>query len=425
MEMIQPLWAHNADRKPVVVSKGRLLLFSYAFPPIQTQMTPAVVKPMAALVRYGYEVDVLCAAPFSKYYSNDECLLPIVKKHFPKITRLQPRDGFLEKLRLRSKILSTRPDIMSILQHEAFGTLMDMDLTQYQVIMTWSPAHSINPVMVRLKKNRRETRWLAQFSDPWAGNPLDRRILAKIWNEWQEPYTVAAADFIVHSSSYSRNLMVNKHGANLVAKSAVIPHCYDSELFPQRAKAINERVTLRYIGSLCGRRSPEPLFDAVNKLLGRRPELRDRLHIELVGSVPREMLESLSAVALPAGMVTHLPHVTYMESLEKMYDADILVLIEANVRQNLFLPSKLSDYIGAGTPIVGIAPPGESEDALRGLGCWHARPSDIAGISDAIERAVNHVMNTPEAAWCNEAYKQSINCGHVAKQFAHILDKIK
>lgn len=426
MDAFQPLLEQNAAvHNPAGASKGRLLLFSYAFPPMQTQMTPAVVKPMAALSRHGYEVDVLCAAPFSAHLGKDESLLPYVDKHFRKVTRLQPQDDFFDRLRLRSRVLSTIPDLMSVLQHEAFSTLMDMDMNQYQTIMTWSPFHSINPVMVKLKKHRPKVRWLAQFSDPWAGNPLEQRMLAKLWAEWQEPRTVAAADFIVHSSSYSRNLMLEKHGTDLAARSDVIPHCFDSALFPQRAKVNNERVTLRYIGMLFGRRSPEPLFDALNQLLERRPKFRDRLHIELIGFVPREMLESSSATTLPAGMVSHVPHLSYVESLEKMYDADILVLIEANVRQNLFLPSKLSDYIGADTPIVGIAPAGGSEDALKNLGCWHAHPSDIAGIAHALEGAVDHVMNSPEAPWCDAVAKYNFSGEHVANRFATILEKIK
>jgi len=39
-----------SSKKQVTIfptSKGRILLFSYAFPPMQVQMTPAVFKPMA------------------------------------------------------------------------------------------------------------------------------------------------------------------------------------------------------------------------------------------------------------------------------------------------------------------------------------------------------------------------------------------
>lgn len=406
-------------------SRGRLLLFSYAFPPMQTQMTPTVIKPMAALSRNGYEIDVLCASPFSQYLGKDESLLPYVEKHFRKIIRLQPPNGLLGRLRLGSKVLSTTPDLMAILNRKSFNMLMEMDLDQYEAIVTWSPFHSINPVMRKLKERRPNVRWIAQFSDPWAGNPLEQRLLTNIWSDWQEPRAVAAADFIVHSSSYSRELMFKKHVSEMCTKSDVIPHPFDDALFPQRPKARNERITLRYIGVLFGRRSPEPLFQALSQLLERRPDMRGILHVELVGHMPREMLETVAAQSLPDDMVTHVQNVSYVESLEKMYDADILVLIEADVRQNLFVPSKLSDYMGARTPIVGIAPPGGSEDVLKELQCWHARPIDIDGIANALEAAIDYVVAGSNGLWCNEKYRTSFCSERVAGRFIEILDRAK
>ena len=134
------------------------------------------------------------------------------------------------------------------------------------------------------------------------------------------------------------------------------------------------------------------------------------------------MLNSHAAMSLPKGTITNMPNVTYIESLEKMYDADILLLVEADVRQNLFLPSKLSDYIGANTPIVGIVPPGGSEDALKGLGCWYARPADITGISQAIEGAVDYVKNASGFGWCDDAFRLTFSGEHVAKRFVRILE---
>ena len=52
--------------RPVKSPRGRVLLFSYAFPPMQVQMMPAVFKPMAAIAQQGYTVDVLCADSFCK-----------------------------------------------------------------------------------------------------------------------------------------------------------------------------------------------------------------------------------------------------------------------------------------------------------------------------------------------------------------------
>ena len=64
--------------------KGRILLFSYAFPPMQVQMSPTVFKPMAAIAGLGYEVDVLCADSFCKELPLDNSLLPFVDNAFSK-----------------------------------------------------------------------------------------------------------------------------------------------------------------------------------------------------------------------------------------------------------------------------------------------------------------------------------------------------
>jgi glycosyltransferase involved in cell wall biosynthesis len=388
-------------------------------------MTPAVVKPMAALARCGYEVDVLCAAPFSPFLGRDDSLLPYAERHFNTVSRLLPPGGLLRTLREHSSTLSQVPDLMGVLQNKAFDTLMSMDLDQYKTIVTWSPFHSINPVMVRLKKHCPRVRWLAQFSDPWAANPLERHRLTKLWNRWHEPNTVRMADFIVHSSAYSRDLMVKGHPAEIMNKTAVIPHPFDEDLYPARPKAKNQQITLRHIGVLFDRRSPEPVFQALNILLERRPRLCGQLVVELVGTVPLEMLQTPAAQSLPPGMIKRVPSVSYLDSLEIMYDADVLLLIEADTKRNLFVPSKLSDYMGARTPIVGISPPGGSEDILKGLGCWHARPHDIDGIARAVEAAVDYVGSGSREPWCNEEYRRQFSNDLIAGRFIDILKNLE
>lgn len=412
------------SKKLLSAYRGRILLFSYAFPPMHVQMTAAVYKPMAAIARSGFAVDVVCADSFCKELPLDHSLLSFAENTFRDITRLCPSTAFASRLRASSRVFSRIPDLMVTLKESAYKTLMDMDLSKYDAVMTWSPFHSINAVMVQVKEARRNVRWLAQFSDPWAGNPLEVSRLTKWWNERNEPDTVNAADAIVHSSRYSLDLMLRNHPETVRSKASVIPHAYDEELFPQRLKARNDTILLRYVGVLYGRRSPEPLFQALASLFHRRPDLRHKLVVEFVGLTPPEMLQTPAAMSLPEGTIRSAGNVSFVGSLEKMYDADILVLIEANIRQNLFLPSKLSDYMGSRTPIVGLVPPGGSEDALKQLGCWHARPDDIEGISAAIEGAVVHVMTRPDARWCDGSFQATFSGSQVAQRFTDIIARL-
>src|SRR5512137_1933833 len=84
----------------------RVLLFSYAFPPMQVQMTPAVLKGMAGLSHLGYKVDVLCADSFSPFLPLDKSLLSYTSEHFGEIFRVRPKLGFLGKLRQKSTALA-------------------------------------------------------------------------------------------------------------------------------------------------------------------------------------------------------------------------------------------------------------------------------------------------------------------------------
>lgn len=406
-------------------NNNRILLFSYAFPPMQVQMTAAVFKPMAAIASLGYEVDVICADSFSPDLGMDDSLLPYAKDSFRNIIRLNPSTRLIDRLQRKYHVFSDIPDLMAGLHRCAYEQLMDMDLSQYDAVMTWSPFHSINPVMVQVKKERKNVRWIAQFSDPWSENPLEVSRLTKIWNRRHEPRTVEAADFIIHSSRYSLDLMLQNHPEELKKKTDVLPHVFNEDLYPQRPKIKNDKIIMRYVGVLYGRRSPETLFQALNQLFKRRKDLKGLLTVELVGIVPLEMMTTESAHLLPEGTLKSIPNVSYIESLELMYDADILLLIDADVRQNLFLPSKLSDYIGANTPIVGLVPPGGSEDALKALGVWHARPSDIDGIAKALEGAIDHVTSNSLSPWYDASFRDTFSGGYVANKFVKIIKDIQ
>jgi len=204
-------------------------------------------------------------------------------------------------------------------------------------------------------------------------------------------------------------------------RTALVPHVFDPALYPSRPKHRSEKVTLRFLGTLFSRRTPLPIFLALGSLMHRRPDLRDALRIELVGFVEPGMLEGPAAASLPCGMVGHRPPVPYLESLELMYDADILLLIEADVASTPFVPSKLTDYMGANTPIVAIAPEGGCRDILGRLGCPTVDPKNIDGIASALETAIDRVIRGASGTWCNEEFRQSFGFRSAAAVFATLL----
>ena len=78
----------------------------------------------------------------------------------------------------------------------------------------------------------------------------------------------------------------------------------------------------------------------------------------------------------------HAP-VSYIQSLELMRSADILLIIDVLAEKSPFLPSKLIDYIGANKPIFGVTPPGTSQK-LEKMGFLVANPSNISEIANKL-----------------------------------------
>jgi len=446
-----------AEEVPKKSHATKLLVVSYAFPPLQVPVSPCVAKVVSGLKKIGYSIDVVCADSFLPYLSHDNSLLPYIAESCSKVVRLTPlpaKKSFYSKCKqiffhrvlpisdaLLLKLFPFYPaeiltnsltnisylDPMSLLKSSSieFLTKYITSTANFTLLITFSPFHSVNLPAIIIKKKFTKMKWIAQFSDPWANNPLEKKISTRILSKWHERQTIKYADFIIHNSKASLDLLVQRYGSAILQRSAVIPHPYDATLYPQRPKIQNTKIILRHIGTLFEDRSPEPLFAALNTLLDRRKDLVNVLALEFIGKIDPAMLNTQAAKALPPGMITHMSSVTYLKSLEKMYDADILLLIEANTKNNLFMPSKLSDYIGAGSPIVGIVPRGAAEETLEKLGGWHAHPSDAMEIATVLEKAINYIQqNSDKSSWSDEKERMKFSNKQVTLQYKAIIEKV-
>ena len=447
---------------------NKILVLSYAFPPFAVAMAPCVAKAIASIENAGNAVDVLCADALFPSISKDESLLNYVTEHTSQIVRLpsEPtrRKPCIQYVQMLSSFLLSRVDRyfsklapsypahmmanffyrLSYSVNYNIGRATNIDsfsaskktatkalfahlaATRYRAVLSFSPFHSINLVPLICKRRNGSFKWIAQFSDPWSGNPLEKSRMALFLAKWFEPKVIRSADFLIHNSQSALDSLVECYGQSLREKSMVIHHPFDASLYPQRPKQKNKKITLRHIGVLFARRTPEPLFAAINTLLNRRPELSDIIAVEFIGSIEKQMLETDAAKSLPSGMVVCVSSLTYTQSLEKMYDADIVVLIEADTKHNLFMPSKLSDYIGSRTPILGIVPMGPANKTLHQLGAWQAYPSETASIVDALEDIIDYVRkNADTTSWCVQSMRREFCMDYVGKQYQAILERFE
>lgn len=240
-----------------------------------------------------------------------------------------------------------------------------------------NPAASHLAALEVLKKV--ELPWCAYFSDPWPHHlypepyrftvgPLSRRRL-----ELSLDAMLRRADSLVFPSDRLRDWMLSGRRERHRSKAFVAPHLGE-EGAPSPTS--NGHLHIRHAGFLMKERRIEPLLAALERL---RPEVRNDLRVEFAGryAVQPKVSEIVSfEPSMPPDAVRAW-----------MAGADVALLVEAALAEGIFFPSKLSDYLAGGRPILALSPRrGVTADLLASGGGLLVEPEDEAGIAAALER---------------------------------------
>ena len=298
---------------------------------------------------------------------------------------------------------------------------------QPQVLLTFGMPMSDHLLGLRLKP-KLGVPWIAHFSDPWVDNPFHRRnVLSNLVNRRLEHSVVAGADRLIFTSAETLGLVMRKYPSEWQSKSVVLPHSFDPSLYPQRSHD-GGGLVMRYLGNFYGHRSPIPLFRALRAILADEPQLLDGVRVELVGQMPARMRKHSSLRNLPAGLVRVIDTVPHSQSLKLMVDADLLLLIDGPDDLSVFLPSKLIEYLGAGTPIFGIVPPGTSARLLTRLGAEVADPRQPSEVAKRLRKAVYLAHKRRSEAvrqdWGNDEVRSEFHVNRVQRDLTRIIEQV-
>ena len=112
--------------------------------------------------------------------------------------------------------------------------------------------------------------------------------------------------------------------------------------------------------------------------------------IDVLRRAPGVKLVALYAVE--HGLYNELPaETTFPDKVEQWLGAaDVFLLVEAKLKEGVFMPSKLADYLAAGKPILALSPRvGTVADYLKDGGGLVVEPDDVAGIAAALEQLLD------------------------------------
>lgn len=362
-----------------VVSKA---VFSYCFPPFNDPSGNVAAK----RIRNEQEIVDVFAADLTGVRDIDNSLLQIGEPFVNSIKRIKATPSFSDwRFILEFGKKAAKEAENRLRKGISYSSLYSRAL--------WSGSHVAAALF---KLEHPELSWTAEFSDPMirdaSGNlrhgrcsrDFVTRKLIKIVSQYlgteYKPnshfelvqfVTFALADEIIFTNEHQKNAMLHDTPKEIAAlvepKSTISPHPLpDSDLYKTGRElnlVIPGRINLAYFGSFYGNRGLGNLGKALAGL-SEKEKMDLALHIftnSAVGSA-----EALSNEGFPLYVHEPLPYLDYLKCLG---DFDVLIVADAITddsayERNPFLPSKYSDYAGAGTPIWGLVEQGSTLDSM-------------------------------------------------------------
>lgn len=244
-----------------------------------------------------------------------------------------------------------------------------------KVIYTTSPPHSTHLIGLRLKKQFPHIPWVADFRDAWCENPFrqfPRDSHRYMREEKMEQAVFASADVLIFNTVSCRDVYIKKYQSLIGKKSYVIPNGFDQSDFDSLISQKEPLFTVLHAGSLYGIRSLQPLLDGLEHFCETYPDYRNKMRVVFLGHLVVEKEKERIASSKVADMFVYQDFVPHQEALQKMKNADLLLLITGKNETDIMIPCKFYEYMGARVPILALTDKGELSAILTEarLGKW-------------------------------------------------------
>ena len=367
-----------------------ILAISWTMPPLLMPRSIQVTRTLNRLAELDWATTVLCASPLGldARITIDPSLEKALGRNYHPVEVASPQPSlplraleryfFLEHLVWIFKAISQGKEL---LKSEKFAAIISF-------AQPWA-SHLVGLRLHRLSG----LPWVAHFSDPWVDSPYLREMPWQriLWRKLENA-VIRDADAVFFVNSQTADLVMGKYPSPWRQKTFIMPHGFEAGAVPKMSAAAGpgRRLRLVYTGRFYrDRRTPEALFHAL-KMVEDTRDLADQLEVRLIGPFASTYQNLAQKMGL-GEIVSCRDEVPYSESVAEMAAADVLLVIDAPDKgPNLFLPSKLVEYLAFKKPILGLTPEqGASADLLRHLGCPLVSPDDPAGIARALTRLLD------------------------------------
>jgi len=234
--------------------------------------------------------------------------------------------------------------------------------------------------------------WVANFNDPWDLEgahllPQDRekrkRTLALRVSEFWLRRVMQTADVVTFPCARLRDYHLRL--ASPRGECVVVPHIGSrapGETTPGQFHLVHAGNL--GAGESTRRNTTIELLKALRSFLDRSPAAQKNCRLVLVGPEDRPTLALAQEMGL-SPYVSCTGRLSYQASLERIASATVCLLVEGNMPEGIFLPSKFPDYIRAGKPVIALSP---SEGTIADLGSERGVTQVSVANPAAIEAAI-------------------------------------
>ncbi len=418
-----------------------VLVFSYFFPPAGNVGVHRTLRFLKWLPAYGWNPIVLTPAN-AKVPDLDESLLVKVSEDLP-VFRTHSVEKFNKGKSIdansidRPSSVARSSSVVSKFRERSADLLSD--LRRYVSIpdekrgwvrsavrdgATVIERHSVDAIYVTGKpfssyligealSRRTGVPWIMDLRDLWTLNARirPRSPLHGMLERRLERRLLQSAATVVVNTPGNRMDFLRSFPECSAEKFVTITNGFDTDDFEGLPQEKFEKFTIAYSGTfyfdagakprfyrrvlgLQQRRaelydtySPKYLFQAVARLIDMSPEMRDRVEIVITGPG----CEKAKPLVKEYGLEQHvnlLGWLDYRASLAILRQSHVVCLTLSRGKESEgWIPSKLFQYLGSGTPILALAPKGDVAEIIHETGNGDVvPPDDVDAIAAAVSR---------------------------------------
>jgi len=259
-------------------------------------------------------------------------------------------------------------------------------------------------VTASLLKKRSNIPLVIDFRDAWTLNPLPdknfagRLIKQRLFPALEKRILRETDILIVNTPSMLKSY--SAHYPELKNRVKLIPNGFDEADFIGKKQALhNQQMILLHCGRFgASGRDPSILFHGLKNLT----EQGCGINLHLLGEDNPHIKEFVKGLSLQ-GIVRVTGPIPHDKAINKMYDADVLVVYQNESQETEIsaIAGKTYEYLRIGKPILAIAPPGDNLDIIKQYALRHETVSSYS--VEEISKAISNLYG--------EWNKGSLNSG--------------